>query len=266
MNPMRDLLEQDEDVAKLKAMDINELLRSTRPIFYDTGDEDWPYAYSGTCFPVRFRKTLYVVSADHCFKNFGIEPKQTMYLTPGDPRMAFGFDLQIRAESPSAKDPKHKDQVILRVASSTHNQRDIDKVVAVDLSDRRNSRLPTSSNLKDIVLRGYPWDCPAHGIDYTEEVIRHQAYTTNGCFSTEPSGFAYCYYVSLMSPVPDGMKPNGMSGSPIYGITHAGQAVFCGMVIEYNSRTRDYLAVGPEVLVNTLLKLSAGQANQRMHR
>ncbi len=237
-------------------MDINELLMSTKPILYDTGDEHWPYAYSGTCFPVRFRDALYVVSADHCYKNFGIEPQQTMYPMPGDPRTAFPFDLKVRAEAPSAKDPKHKDQVILRVAQSAPK----DAVVALDLGDPHNSRLPTSGRLRDIVLRGYPWDCPKHEIDYSNEAIRSQAYTTNGRISATPAEFDYCYYVRLIAPIPNGMTPNGMSGSPLYGVTLSGRPVFCGMVIEYNYITKEYLAVGPEVLVNALLKLDKERA------
>ena len=243
-------------------MDIDGLLNSTRPILYDTGVDGWPYAYSGTCFPVRFGHTLYVVSADHCFRNFSIEPQQLMYPRPGRPREAFAFDLQVRAEAPQARDPKHKDQVILRIASSKHGQVETDSVVALDLSDRYNSRLPTSEIVKDIALRGYPWDCPGHEIDYDDEVIRHQAYTTNGCLAVKQSEFDFCYYITLMTPIPHGMDPNGMSGSPIYGVTRRERPVFCGMLIEYNLLTKDYLAVGPEVLVNTLGHLAAGQDNE----
>lgn len=239
---------------------VDALLNSTKPIVFDTKTPEWPYAYCGTCFPVRFRETLYIVSADHCYTNFAITPPQTLYMTPNDLHTAFAFDLQVRAESPMAKDKKHRDQVVLRVAKSKHPPSQTSQVSALDLSNPANSTLPTNRTVTDIVLRGYPFDAPKHEIDYDELKIRQQAYTTNGCLQAQRAIYDFCYLITLVTPIPAGMSPKGMSGSPIYGVNSKGNPLFCGMIIEYNYITKDYLAVGPEVLVNSLRQLAADES------
>lgn len=234
--------------------DVNALLGSTRPILYETGSDEWPYAYSGSCFPVKFRRQLFVVSAFHCYVNFGIEPEQTLYPRPDAPSGFFGFDLKVRAEDPGATDKKHADQIVLRVARRKHAQGEMDTVAALDLADPARTKLPTSRRVSDILLRGYPFDCPRHAINYDECSIRHQAYVTNGVLGRTASKFKHCYSVKMITPIPEGMSPNGMSGTPVYGIA-CRLPVFCGMIIEYNSITKEYLAVGPEVLVNSLRQL-----------
>jgi hypothetical protein len=82
--------------------------------------------------------------------------------------------------------------------------------------------------------------------------ISYQAYTTNGALSVSKSPFDFCYLIRMVTPVPDGMSPNGMSGSPIYGITQSQDAVYCGTIIKHSKYTDEYLVVGPEVLVNAL--------------
>ncbi|NTU50085.1 MAG: hypothetical protein HGA87_04230 [Desulfobulbaceae bacterium] len=34
--------------------DIPNILKSTQPLLYETGFDEWPYAYAGSCFPVRW--------------------------------------------------------------------------------------------------------------------------------------------------------------------------------------------------------------------
>jgi len=112
-------------------MTIDELLNPTRPILYETDFDEWPYALSGTCFPVKYGDELFIVSANHCYDNTGIFPEQTLYPRPDDPSGFLAFDLKVRARSPQAKDDKHHDQVVLRVAGSHHPKEEIEKVVAL---------------------------------------------------------------------------------------------------------------------------------------
>ena len=236
-------------------MTIDGLLNSTKPILYETGFDEWPYALSGTCFPVRYGDALFIVSANHCYDNIGISPEQTLYPRPDDPSGFFGFDLKVRARSPQAKDDKYYDQVVLRVAGSHHTKEEIEKVVALDLAERSSSLLPTSSRIQDIWLRGYPFDCPEYLIDYDQHTIRQQAYVTNGCITTSKAPFDFCYYIKMITPILPGMSPKGMSGAPAYGVTSRGKPAYCGTVIEYNTIINEHLVIGPEVLVNSFRSL-----------
>lgn len=231
---------------------IDDLMKSTKPILYETGSDEWPYAFSGTCFPVRYNGTLFIVSAFHCYNNFNIEPENTLYPRPDDPTGFFAFDTKLRGYAEQAKDDEHFDQVILRVAKSHHPQSETDKVVSLDLAVTANSRLPTSKDIKDFMVRGYPHDCPKHGIDYDKSKISYQAYTTNGAQSVNKSPFDFCYLIRMITPIPIGMSPNGMSGTPVYGIVQDGSPVYCGTIIKHSQFTDEYLMIGAEVLVNAL--------------
>ncbi len=233
-------------------MKIDDLLKSTKPILYETGTEEWPYAFSGTCYPVKYEGALFIVSAFHCYSNVQIEPENTLYPRPDDPTGFFAFDTQVRAHATQAKDEEHFDQVVLRVAKSHHPQPETDKVVALDLAVAGNSRLPTNKDIKDFMVRGYPFDCPKHGIDYDRTIISYQAYTTNGALSVNRSPFDFCYLIRMIKPIPSRMSPNGMSGSPVYGIVQNGSPVYCGTIIKHSQFTGGYLMIGAEVLVNAL--------------
>lgn len=236
-------------------MNIDNLLNSTKPIIYETGEEQWPYALSGTCYPVKYNGTLFIVSAFHCYENCRIQPEDTLYPRPDDPRGFFAFDKKFRAHSPEAKDDEHYDQVIMRVAKSHHSQQEMDKVTALDLAIPINARLPTSSRIVDLRIRGYPLDAPKHGVNYGMKKISQQAYTTNGCLAVSKAPYDFCYLIQMITPIPNGMTPNGMSGTPVYGMTYENKPVYCGTIIKYRGATGEYLAIGPEVLVNALKRI-----------
>lgn len=236
-------------------MNIKDLLESTKPILYETQSQEWPYALSGTCYPVKYNRALYIISAFHCYSNINIRPECTLYPRPDDSSKFFAFDATVRARARESKDDEHEDQIILRVARSHHTAAEMDKVPGLELANPTNSRLPTSIEIRDFVVRGYPFDCPRYGIDYESMKISYQAYLTNGILSTNKSTFDFCYFIRLISPIPNGMHPNGMSGSPIYGITEDKRCVYCGTIIKYNRFTGEYLVIGPEILVNSLKRI-----------
>lgn len=231
---------------------IDALLNSTKPILYETGNDAWPYALSGTCYPVKYNGSLFIVSAFHCYENSSIQPEQTLYPRPDDPSCFFAFDMQTRAHAKNANDDEHYDQVILHVARSCHGQEKMDKVVALDLAIPGNAHLPTNSGINDFRIRGYPFDAPRYEINYDEKNIRQQAYSTNGCIGVDKAPFDFCYSIRMITPIPDGMTPNGMSGSPVYGMTYDNKPVHCGTIIRYSKDLGEYIVIGPEVLVNAL--------------
>ena len=246
---------QDNVRQREMIMNIDDLLKSTKPILYETEMEEWPYAFSGTCYPVKYNKTLFIVSAFHCYNNFKIEPENTLYPRPEKPTRFLAFDTKVRARAQQSKDDEHFDQVVLRVARSHHPESETDKVFALDLAYEVNWRLPNSKNIKDFMVRGYPFDCPKYKINYQKKRISYQGYTTNGVLSVHKSPFDFCYLVRMIEPIPNGMSPNGMSGSPIYGINQSQTPVYCGTIIKYSNFTDEYLVIGPEVLVNTLKEI-----------
>ncbi|MCC6444125.1 MAG: hypothetical protein IT210_11815 [Armatimonadetes bacterium] len=230
-----------------------DIINTTKPILFETSLEEFPYGLVGTCYPVKYNGSLYIVSAFHCYSKYELKPEQTCYPRPDDPTDFFAFDRCARFKAEHAMDDEHYDHIALRVSQSHHSQGEMDKVAALDLANPDNARPPESNDIIDFVLRGYP--APMQKIDYDLKKISYQAYMTNGCLGVAKAPFDLCYSIRMKTPIPDNMDPKGMSGTPLYGINHNRKIVYCGMLIQYGEFTGEYIAIGPEILVNGLKEL-----------
>lgn len=237
--------------------DIPKILKSTQPLLYETGFDEWPYGYAGSCFPVRWKKSLYIVSAYHCYENHQIAPESTLYSIPSDERSFFGFCNTLRGKVQGVSDQKHYDQIALEVSCEIHDQTDLDSVVALDLSTPSNSISLSDAGLSDIWLRGFVFDNPAHEVCYEQCKIRQQAYVTKGIVSSRKSTFDHYHMVKVKTPVPKGFSPRGMSGSAVYGKDRSGNIRFGGTVIEFNEYTNEYLVIDAAVLSGLLDHVNA---------
>jgi hypothetical protein len=234
------------------------IINSTQPILYDTEYEDWPYAYAGSCYPVRWNKNLYIISAYHCYENHDVKPEKTLYSIPkSEPLQFYGFNFKLTAKIKNAKDDKHKDQVILVVSNELHTQNIVDLPKALDLSDNENIISLSDPEISDVWLRGYLSNNDSHKIDYEKKKISPQAYVTNGIVSTRGSNSAHCYLLKVKTPCPEGLSPDGMSGSPVYAITNQGRLGLAGTVIEFNSLTDEFLVIDSAVLRELLRRENA---------
>ncbi|WP_339843211.1 hypothetical protein [uncultured Halopseudomonas sp.] len=233
-------------------MSVPEILMSTQPVMYETGYEDWPYAYAGSCFPVKWRDKLYIVSAFHCFENFDVKPESTLYPIPGSNTEFFGFCRTLRAKNNKSDDLKHFDHVALEVCSKTHSIEQISAVNAVDLSNESSVLSLGSNKIREVWLRGYLRDCPDHQIDYEKAKITQQAYVTNGLVSTRESLSGNCSILKVKIPTPEKYSPDGMSGSAVYSEDIFGNILLSGMVIEFNIYTEEYIVID-STLIRELL-------------
>ena len=234
------------------------ILNSTKPVLYETGYVEWPYAYAGSCYPVRWKNNLYIISAHHCYKNHNVKPEKTLYPIPNSgPLQFYGFNFKLTAQIKGAKDEKNKDQVILVVSKELHTQNIIDLVNAIDLSDHKNIVSLSETGIQDVWLRGYLSENHAHKIDYDNKIIKSQAYFTNGIVSSRESSSEFCYLLKVKTPVPEELSPNGMSGSPVYAINQQGRLGLSGTIIEFNKYTQEYLVIDSTVLRELLRRENA---------
>jgi hypothetical protein len=228
------------------------ILESTKPILYETGYHEWPYAYAGSCFPVRWKSKLYIVSAFHCFENHQVAPEATLYAIPTKPEHFFGYCCKLRAKVNGAKDLKHYDQILLQVSPDIHSDEECNSVSAIDLSDTEMFVSLSSQEVSDVWLRGFLLENPVHAVDYEVCKVRQQAYVTNGFVSSRKNLFNFCHMLKVKTPVPDGMSPNGMSGSAVYAVDQKGNVKLAGTVIEHNSLTDEFLVIDSIVLSELL--------------
>lgn len=234
------------------------IINSTKPILYDTGYEEWPYAYAGSCYPVRWKSNLYIISAHHCYKNHDVKPEKTLYPIPGsDPLQFYGFDFKLTAQIKKLEDEKHKDQVILVVSKELHAQNIINLTYAIDLSEDENLVSLSDPEIVDVLLRGYLLANPSHKIDYDSKKLRPQAYVVNGIISSRESGSDFCHLLKVKIPFPENLSPNGMSGSPVYAINRNRVLGLSGTIIEFNIFTNEFLVIDSLVLRELLKRENA---------
>jgi hypothetical protein len=223
-------------------------LKLTKPILYETNIEKYPYAYAGTCFPIKWKNILYIITAKHCIKNHKISEEDILYPNPNDSRDFLAFNEKYFIEITS-KDREIDDVVILKVAATEDfSKDDIINFDVIDISKENNITILRNELVEDLFLRGYPFELDSHEILYDEDIIRQRAYTTNGFKKIKRSNlYEHCYNISFIEPIPEGISPNGMSGSPIFALKN-NRLVFCGMVTKFNEITKDYLIIGAEVI------------------
>jgi len=231
---------------------IQEILQSTMPLLYDTGFQDYPYAYAGSCFPVRWGEKLYIVSAYHCYKNHEVTPEHTLYPIPSNSTSFFGFRNKLRGKVNGANDENHFDQIALEVSSDIHDKTARDSVKALDLRIPGNSISLSDPSLKEVWLRGFPFDNPAHEICYQHHNIQSQAYATNGLISSRKSLSDHCHMIKVKTPIPNNRSPRGMSGSAVYGLDQTGNFRFGGTVIAFNEYTNEYMVIDAAILSGVL--------------
>jgi len=224
------------------------ILESTKPVLYETGYDEWPYSFAGSCFPIRWENKLYIVSAFHCYENHQVKPEDTLYKIPIDQENFFGFCNTLRAKINGAKDLKHYDQILLEVSSVIHTADEINSVESLDLSNPVSIISLADNNVKDVWLRGYLSENPLHKISYEDKKITEQAYVTNGIVSAKNSNFDYCHMLKVKTPTPEGFSPDGMSGSPVYAEDEQGEIRLAGVVIEFNIYTEEFLVIDALVI------------------
>jgi hypothetical protein len=237
---------------KLAMSDIPHILKSTQPLLYETGFEEYPYAYAGSCFPVRWGQRLYIVSAYHCYENHQVTPENTLYAIPSDSISFLGYCNTLRGKVQGTSDQKHYDQIALEVSCEIHDEVTLASVEAIDLSKSENSISLSDPSLSDVWLRGFVFDNPAHEVCYENNKIRQQAYVTNGVVSSRKSTFDHCHMLKVKTPIPEGFSPRGMSGSAVYGKDQNGNLRFGGTVIEFNEYTKEYMVIDAVILSGVL--------------
>ncbi len=221
----------------------------TMPLLYETEVEDWPYAFAGSCFPVRWKNALYIVSAFHCIENHRLKPESTLYPMLPSTKEFFGFSHFLRAKMQDTQDMRHYDQIVLQVSNELDSIQQSTLVKAIDLSDEDNiAKLSEPDKINEVWLKGYPFQNPSHLVDYEKKEIKPQALVINGFVSSRKSPFAHCSYVAVQNSSPFGWFPNGMSGSAVYVTDVLGKTRFAGTLIEFNEHTNEFLVIDPTPL------------------
>ena len=240
---------------------LNKILNYTKPLLYDTDYEGYEYAYAGSCFLLKWQEKLYIVSAKHCFDNHhNIKAKDIMYPIPNS---EYFVGINNQFDICSQKD--YADQVILEVKLDNLSKILFNSLEIIDLSYQNSIISFDNSLIKDVYLRGFPFENDNHTIFHEEnnKKIRQQAYLTNSIIQTQKSSSDHCYYLKMKQPTynyiegnddENAKQANGMSGSPVYAIDINNNIYFAGIIIKYNKITSEYLVINAHITRELLNK------------
>jgi hypothetical protein len=227
---------------------IKSVLDLTQGIIWETGLEGYDYSVTGSCFPLRYKNSLYIVTALHVLRNLCREPKDMMYIVGSDKRNAFSYDLFIFGNEQLGK---KNDFCLSRVT----NPELMGALKFGSIFDLEKDLLSISADsLHDLYIRGYPEELKGNFVDYDSGKISTQAYMTNGFERIRQIDEPGCSCIKMKTPVDlkFNNNPNGMSGSPVYGINKALKPGICGIMIGYNKFTDEYLIINASSILDSL--------------
>jgi len=230
---------------------LTNILNYTKPLLYDTDYEGYQYANAGSCFLLKWKKKLYIISAKHCFDKHSVQAKNIMYPIPNSE-----YHLGINNQFDINSQEEYADQVILEVKLDTQSKVLFDSSTIIDLSYPTSIISFDDSKISDIYIRGFPLNNDNHDIKHEERKIQQQAYLTNGLIKTRKSNDDDCFYLKMKHPTynytlenndDNAKQANGMSGSPVYAIDINSNIYFVGIIIKYNKITSEYLVINAHI-------------------
>lgn len=218
-------------------------------LFYDTGDDDYPYCFCGSGFLIRFRDIIYLVTLRHC-----VDPaRYTRVCVPVDPcdhsnRDLLAFDLVSTPKGDPQQDvgKNYADLLLFRSVAP-----DISRPVFEIASDTLLN--PLSSGVTRVFVRGFPSDI--NEIDFDQHKIKTRAFFSEG-FSESIKNDAvaeHCYSLRINKPR-EISSTQGMSGCPVFALDPRSHTKLLGVV--YQGGTGDTISfIGIEVLFSMLKRL-----------
>ena len=196
---------------------------------------------------VQFGALHFVVSTLHGCRNLNYRPESILYVPDFKEKFAFSYDAILQGKYEKDGD-KNEDFVLLRIADLEINKVGLERVTLKDIKMRKDVCLP--GEVKDLFTRGFLYELDTNAIDYDSQSISMQAYTTNGVEYIHKSIWEGCFFVKFKSPKPNCISghPNGMSGSPVFGLKHDGTTGLFGMIIEHDLLSDEFLVLSVEVI------------------
>jgi hypothetical protein len=245
-----EIVKYDSTQKLVKKINTPSIINSTKPVLYDTGDVNFPYAYAGTCYPVKWENNFYIISSAHCYENHSVKPEKTLYPIPhSSPLQFYGFNVKLTVDSNQFQGEKYKDQVILKVSNKLHTKDTIDLTKALDIS--KNSSIVSFSeiNIEDIWIGGYLLSNDnSLDIDYDNKKMKSTLHISNRIISSRISSFAFCYYLKVPEDFLGETSYKGLSGSPVYIKSKENIVGLAGTIIEFNEYTNEFLVIDSIVL------------------
>lgn len=209
-------------------MKLKELVRCSLPVLAEGTDPAYPYWFGGTCFLVRSRGKLVVLTARHVLAN---KTKDELRIQRNLDAIHFlKLSWLYTDQTPDSYDNDYADWALFTVAEEADEG--MERIVpALDLDVLSSVGMPPSSKNSQLILSGYP---SAHSkIDYEKKRLRWTSILATASYvGRSPSSACEQLRFDDLSKV-EGL--DGMSGSPVFLLGPDGgnprTVAFAGMLI-----------------------------------
>jgi hypothetical protein len=228
--------------------ELHQLLACAHLLILRFPGDDYPF-FRGTCFSVRYRAKLFVLSALHCFN--GVDVKRTR-IDCGLPQNEFLPLMRwSRFDSPDLPEPDLGDIAVFEVNTGRMTETEARPAPALDVGDNLigAAELPARC---DLIVEGYPYE-PALYSPELRTTVRPSCKlmaTYEG-----PSGRSGTSELSFHDTGDLG-DLNGMSGSPVLALRRfSADAVkyrLAGMLIRGSAAQRHGVMINADTLLIAL--------------
>lgn len=236
--------------------DLDDIRQVPRPVFLETGDDDYPLRRTGSCFLVAFHGDVWIVTAKHVLQ--GHSPSELKILRSDEWRKPEFFELGETLEPSDPRDPEDtawEDVIVVRVVEPAGD------VMVVDLDTTALARLSMARTTDYVRVVGYPRALD-NAINYPELTIHISAFSNDGRYAgpTE-SKLVHRIEFEDFGTVTD---VHGMSGGPAF-LAREEEATwwFAGVVIQGSVVSKSLRFVDGEVVAQTLERYYASKQRRR---
>jgi len=196
-------------------MTVDQLLMCAKPLFFDTNDEEWSYAFGGSGFVAAFGGAQYVITARHCFENENKwQPEQLRCGLDTNSGDFLPISFLIRINMPGVlESDKFCDIVFFKIDSSLTTAAQLHALHPVDLETcARMQPINLEAGKSLLALKGYP--TVLNQINYEDRKLPARPYSITGTYAGAapfPKGHLMKFHdVSLVA------EHDGLSGSPVF--------------------------------------------------
>lgn len=207
---------------------VTRLRLCAKPVMFETGIDDAPYAGIGTCFLVSLQGHLFLVTAKHVVDGNSLDQLVVFPNDETDVSIPFSEAFSIANRDPT--DPDYSDLVLARIHLSNLKLADRSRLHTIDLEKASDSWRTAPSDHR-FVFFGYPSE--SREIDYNGyRIVTSQRFLVARLAGASPASYCYELDVEDFNGVED---MNGLSGSPVFSwprrIASHFHPSFCGMVL-----------------------------------
>ncbi len=244
-------------------MKLNDLLKCSKPLFFDTRDEGWGYAFGGTCFIAAYRGSHFVITARHCVDNEGQwKPDQVRCGYSAAAGEFLPISKVYRIKLPAQPDAeKSFDVMFFKLDPELMTEAWLNELHPVDLGTRANLKpINFRPNQAGLTLRGYP-TC-LNQIKYEDRKLPAHSYSIDGYY-VGPAPFRHGHLMKFHDPSKLS-DHDGLSGSPVFLLTqNPGQTTydyrFAGLHVRGSETPSLGCFIEAPVVLTALQQIHAGK-------